>query len=227
VDLSGEVLTAMMKFFGQMMKLPMAALVSSMEMLAKTMREIQKSFESNIDVVSTGLGQTLNDMADGTGVARAASTDGSGNLSGDGADTTQQIIDKEANDMGDQDLGGEDLKVVRYRIIFTKRDFEAVLDGAEEEIVDYPTDGGSFGGLKVAEFMGKLTAGAVDLPVEWRGKKDYPPKKEGKWRIPRDDRRYIKFVYEVIRTIEREEPAYEKDEVKVLRQIRDAIHERG
>ena len=95
MDLSGESLEVMMKFFGQIMKLPMAALVSSMEMLAKTMREIQKSFESNIDVVSTGLGQTLNDMADGTGVARAASTDRSGDLSGDGADTTQQIIGKE------------------------------------------------------------------------------------------------------------------------------------
>jgi hypothetical protein len=213
----------MMRFFGQMMKLPIAALVSSMEMLAKTMREIQKSLESNIDVVSDGLAQTLNDMSDGTGVARAASMDRSGRISGDGADTTQQNIDKEEKDMGDQDLGGDDLKVVRYRIIFTKRDYEAVLDEADEEIVDYPTDGGSFGGLKVADFMGKLAAGAVHLPIEWRGRKDYPPKKDGKWRIPRDDRRYIKFVYEVIRTVEREEAAYEKDEVKVLREIRDVL----
>src|SRR5258706_7241249 len=157
----------MMRFFGQMMKLPIAALVSSIEMLAKAMREIQKSLESNIDVVSDGLAQTLNDMSDGTGVARAASMDRSGRISGDGADTTQQNIDKEEKDMGDQDLGGDDLKVVRYRIIFTKRDYEAVLYKADEEIVDYPTDGGSFGGLKVADFMGKFVAEREKRPIEW------------------------------------------------------------
>ncbi len=218
----------MMRFFGQMMKLPIAALVSSIEMLAKTMREIQKSLESNIDVVSDGLAQTLNDMSDGTGVARAASMDRSGRISGDGADTTQQNIDKEEKDMGDQDLGGDDLKVVRYRIIFTKRDYEAVLYKADEEIVDYPTDGGSFGGLRVADFMGKLVAGRVDLPIEWRGT-DYPKRDAPKrgWKIPRDDQRYISFVYEVVRRVEREEAAYSKDKVKVLRQIRDAILERG
>jgi hypothetical protein len=212
----------MMRFFGQMMKLPIAALVSSMEMLAKTMREIQKSLESNIDVVSDGLAQTLNDMSDGTGVARAASMDRSGRISGDGADITQHIMDKEENNMGDQDLSGEDLKIVRYRIIFTKRDFEAVLDEAEEEIVDYPTDGGSFGGLKVAEFMGKLSEGEVPLPVQWQGK-GYPTRKDGKWRIPPKDRRYITFIYEVVRRVEREDAQYEKDEVHVLRQIRNEV----
>jgi hypothetical protein len=218
----------MMRFFGQIMKLPIAALVSSMEMLTKTMREIQKSLESNIDVVSNGLAQTLNEISDGTGVARAASTDRSGGICGDDADTTQQNIDKEEKDMGDQDLGGDDLKVVRYRIIFTKRDYEAVLDEADEEIVDYPTDGGSFGGLKVADFMGKVAAGRVNLPVEWRGK-DYPEKNSPRrgWRIPRDDQRYIAFIYEVIRRVERQDANYDKEEVKALRQIRDAIGERG
>jgi hypothetical protein len=214
----------MMKFFGQMMKLPMAALVSSMEMLAKTMREFQKSFESNIDVVSDGLAQTLNEMSDGTGGARAASTDRSGDLPGACADTTQQMIDKEANDMGDQDLGGHDLKVVRYRIIFTKRDYEAVLDEADEEVVDYPTDGGSLGGLKVAHFMGRVKDARVNLPIEWRGK-NYPVKGAPRrgWKIPPEDERYITFLYEVIRRVEREEAAYEKDEVKVLREIRDVL----
>src|SRR5258707_6813185 len=202
----------MMKFFGQIMKLPMAALVSGMEMLAQTMREIQKSFETNIDVMSTGLAQTLNDMSDGTGVARAASTERSGGISGDDADTTQRIIDEEENDMADQDLSGEDLKVVRYRIIFTKRDFEAVLDEAEEEVVDYPTDGGSLGGLKVAHFMGRVRDEKGNLPAEGKGK-GYPvknPPKRG-WKIPPEDERYIAFIYEVIRRVERQEANYEKD----------------
>lgn len=214
----------MIKFFGQIMKLPMAALASGMEMLAQTMREIQKSFESNIDVASNGLAQTINDMSDEAGVARAASDDRSGGISGDGADVTQQTLDKEEKDMSDQDLSGHDLKIVRYRIIFTKRDYEAVLDEADEEVVDYPTDGGSLGGLKVAHFMGRVKDARVNLPIEWRGK-NYPEKNAPRrgWKIPPGDERYITFLYEVIRRVEREEPAYEKDEVKVLREIRDVL----
>ena len=129
--------------------------------------------------------------------------------------------------MGDQDLSGEDLKVVRYRIIFTKRDYEATLERADEEVVDYPTDGGSLGGLKVAHFMGRVKDGKVKLPAEWKGK-NYPVKNPPRtgWTIPPEDERYITFLYEVIRRVEREEAAYEKDEVKVLRQIRDAIEAR-
>jgi hypothetical protein len=213
----------MIKFLGQIMKIPMAVLASGMEMMARTMKEIQRSFENNIDVASDGLAQTLSDMADGGATASVVAE-----KRGDGAvDTPQQTGNKEEDDMGDQDLSGDDVKVVRYRIIFTKRDFEAVLDKAEEELVDYPTDGGSLGGIKVAEFMSKVQSDAINLPAEWRGK-EYPTRNAPRrgWRIPRDDWRYIQFIYEVVRRIERQEAQYDKDQVKVLRQIRDEIAKR-
>jgi len=186
----------MIKFLGQIMKIPMAVLASGMEMMARTMKEIQRSFENNIDVASDGLAQTLSDMADGGATASVVAE-----KRGDGAvDTPQQTGNKEEDDMGDQDLSGDDVKVVRYRIIFTKRDFEAVLDKAEEELVDYPTDGGSLGGIKVAEFMSKVQSDAINLPAEWRGK-EYPTRNAPRrgWRIPRDDWCYIQFIYEVVR----------------------------
>jgi hypothetical protein len=211
----------MMKFFTQIMKLPMAAFVSGMDILARTMREFQKSFETNVDAVSAEVAQTLGGESDGNSDAHSRS----GGISEVDADITQQTSDKEEKHMGDQDLGGDDLKIVRYRIIFTKRDFEAVLDEAEEEIVDYTTDGGSFGGLKVARFMARLAKGKVPLPLEWKGT-DYPEKNAPKrgWQIPQEDERYISFVYEVIRRVERQEAEYAKDKVHVLRQIRDTLH---
>ena len=60
----------------------------------------------------------------------------------------------------DEDLVGDDVKILNYTIVFTKRDAEAVLQTDREEIVDYPTDEASFAGLKVAEFLGALSGTA-------------------------------------------------------------------
>lgn len=216
-----RVVEEMMISFSQIMKLPMAAFVAGLEMIARTMREFQKNFESNVDAVSAEVAQTLGAKSDGNSDAHSRS----GGISEVDADITQPTIDKEEKDMGDQDLGGDDLKIVRYRIIFTKRDFETVLDEAEEEVVDYPTDGGSFGGLKVARFMARLAKGAVNLPTEWKGR-DYPKKNSPRrgWEIPQEDERYIAFVFEVVRRVERQEAEYAKDKVHVLRQIRDTLN---
>jgi hypothetical protein len=219
----------MVRFFSQMMKLPVAAFASGMEMLARAMREIQKSFDQSVDAMSDGLAETLGGAAnDGGGDVDAAPADTSGNAFKDGAGVTLQTMSEEESGMGDQDLSGDDLKIVRYRIIFTKRDYEATLEKSEEEVVDYPTNGASFGGLKVAEFLAKVERDEVDKPPEWKGK-PYPKRHAPNrgWRIPREDRRYIMFLYEVIRRVEREEAEYAKDKVRVLRDIRDIIKERG
>ena len=123
----------------------------------------------------------------------------------------------------DQDLGGDDLKVVRYRIIFTKRDYEDDLDRGEETI-NYPTNGGSYGGLKVAQFMKKVAAKQVPRPAVWK-ENCYPPDATGDtdWEFPSDDLRYITFLYEVIRRVEREEKEYDKEQVRILRGIQERL----
>jgi len=65
--------------------------------------------------------------------------------------------------MDDQDLSGDDLKTVRYRVLFTKRDLEAELDRGEQ-VINYPTSGGSLGALKISEFNEKLKAKKVKRP---------------------------------------------------------------
>src|SRR5262249_34821708 len=68
---------------------------------------------------------------------------------------------RENDTMDDQDLGGDDLKVVRYRILFTKPDLEVTFR-EKQELINYPTNGGSLGGLKVGQFMGQVEKGEVD-----------------------------------------------------------------
>lgn len=209
----------------QMMRLPLTTFVYSLEMFVRTMQEMQRSLGQSVDAVSNGLAGTLDGISSS---GSRALTNTSGEASEEGVRISQQTMNEEESNMGDQDLSGDDLKIVRYRIIFTKRDFEATLEKGEEEVVDYPTNGASFGGLKVAHFMSRLVRGKVSLPREWKGK-NYPRKNppEFGWRIPVKDERYIMFLYEVIRRIEREEAEYSKDKVQVLREIRDIIDERG
>ena len=110
-----------------------------------------------------------------------------------------------------RDLSGEAPKFVTYSIVFTKRDFEATLQHEREEVVDYDTDGGSFGALKVSEFLHSLND-RLSVPHEWRdgaGGRPGPDEEYGYLpsieedgvgtysNIPDEDRKYIRFLYAV------------------------------
>jgi hypothetical protein len=143
-----------------------------------------------------------------------------GDASSHSLEVTHQATYKEEFNMPDQDLGGNDLKYVRYSIVFTKRDYEATLQREREEIIDYPTNGGSYGGLKIAEFFGRVAAGEVDRPEPWVTK-NYPPGAAGRrgWEIPEEDRRYVTFIYEVDQRLPRGEADYQKRQAEALESI--------
>jgi hypothetical protein len=226
------------QFFSQMLKFPVAAVAAGFEIMARVMRDMQQTFDRNVDVVADGMAQSLMDQASETGTQSQGAGDAGNVVAGNGIDESDPITQKDGGNMGDwdkpdQDLGGEDLKVVRYRIIFTKRDFEEDLDKGEET-VNYPTNGGSFGGLKVAQFMGALSRNGRLIPPtwtegcypwkSWREEHDPPgadPKKY--YSIPDEDLRYITFLYEVLRHVEREEKEYDKEQVRILRGIQERL----
>src|SRR5262249_25644588 len=123
------------------------------------------------------------------------------------------------------DLSGDDLKVVRYRVLFTKPDLEVTFK-EEQELINYPTNGGSLGGLKVGQFMGELGRHEGNRPPKWKKVgDDYPPGARGDrdWSIPLEDQRYIEFQYEVIRREPKQDPYYDRDRNRDLRQIRGSI----
>ena len=132
---------------------------------------------------------------------------------------------KEVIRMDDQDLGGDDLKYVSYAILFTKPDYETTLEKQKEELVNYSTNGGSFGGLKIAKFFKRLMQKGVPRPTEWDWDKGYVPgdKDDKIWTIPEEDEKFVTFDYRVVHRLPKQEADRDKDKVKVLKEIRDRL----
>ena len=122
----------------------------------------------------------------------------------------------------DQDLSGEDtLKLVRYKILFVKRDYEVAFD-EKEDLVSYSTTTPDWAALKICEFTENLKT--TKVPEKW-DKKKYPKKASGGniVEIPTEDRKYIRIYFEVLQRWDREEAEYDKQQVEVLREIREEI----
>ena len=196
----------MIRVMSRFAKLPIAAFVRSGELFVDAMKDFQAIAERGIDALASAL---------------ATRRAGAWNRA---ALQIRNHASQEVTKMADQDLGGDDLKYVSYSILFTKRDVEASLEKEQHAVVNYSTDGGSFGALKIAEFMQKVGKGQVTRPDVWR-ESNYPPGAvdDKHWTIPAEDLKYINFVYSVDRRLPRQETEYAKDQVRVLREIRDRL----
>jgi len=209
----------MMRFFSQLMKLPLTTVAYSLEMFAKTMQELQRISNQGVDAMIRGVAHTLgaasSDESARSGAPQMFVTD---YATADSAVTTNH--DKEVTQMKDQDLSGENkLKLVRYKVLFVKRDYEVAFP-EKEELVSYDTGGAEWAGLKVAHFMGRLSK--TKRPERWRDTESpYPPGASGEYidSIPKQDEKYIKVYFEVLQRWDREEAEYDKQQIEVLRQI--------
>jgi hypothetical protein len=144
---------------------------------------------------------------------------------GDTAEANQKEIVK----MPDRNLSDDQLKLVRYKILFVKRDYEIAFPEREDLVYDNMT-GEAFTAWKVAEFIQRLDETVV--PYTWR-RRDYPRTFTNEEKDPmrrRDvfiqrlderDKKYLRVYYEVLDRYVREED--EDDEVTVLKEIRNAI----
>jgi len=203
----------MAQLLSQMMKLPLVMFVYSLEMLTKTMQGMQSTTEQGIDTIVNEATRTLGVIGSREGTLAGHMTDNPAITN-----TIARTPQTEDRSMPDLDLGGDDLKYVSYSIVFTKRDYEATLKKEEQEFIDYPTDGGSYGGLKIAEFFEQVAQGTIPRPPKWI-ENNYPPGAGARWEIPRDDRKYVKFIYSVDRRLPKGEADYERRKVKALEDI--------
>ncbi len=152
--------------------------------------------------------------------------------SGPNSTTSGGIVEvdpsKKENPMrDDHDLSGDEVKLVSYSILFTKRDLEATLQNEQEQLVNYDTDGASFGALKLAEFTATKR---FHLPQVWKGS-GYPrPWAESLNEtlltvadIPDDDRKYIRFIFRVKERLSKNTTEYEKRQTRALEGIEFAL----
>ena len=208
----------MTKVFTQLFRFPLAIVVYSMEAFLNALRDIQRATDQTLDAVADGLTRTLFNEPAGENAADHSLADGASSKD------DKQNTDKEERKMPDQDLGGTGLKYVSFSILFTKPDLEATLEQQQEVLVNYATNGESFAALRIAEFFGRNRDGQVRRPAVWR-ENNYPADAvdEFHWEIPEDDRRYVTFIYQVDRRLDKGDPNYPKEQVRVLKEIRDRL----
>jgi hypothetical protein len=124
--------------------------------------------------------------------------------------------------MRDQDLSGDGLKLVRYKLLFVKRDYEVAFPECEELVSDSMT-GDAFAAWKLSEFVQSLARGETPVPRSWAGR-NYPPPEfieGGKLKgLPDKDRKHLRLYYEVLDRYVRET---EERDVDILKEIRAAV----
>jgi hypothetical protein len=219
----------MIQLFSRLMKLPVEAFVYSMEMFVKTMRGMQHIAYQSIDTMADWDAQAPvvassreNTTSEGTYATPES-------VSIRRMEATHTTTQEEEMRMQDKDLREEDiLKLVRYKILFVKRDLEHAFP-EKEELISENTDAAGYTAWKIAEFIQDLKN--VEIPRKWRDKKYPPPEIESPPTgdptkinsLPEEDKKYLRVYYEVLERYPRERFRYQERQIEVLEQIRDKI----
>ena len=131
----------------------------------------------------------------------------------------------------DRDLRDDMLKLVRYKVLFVKREYEHAFD-EREDLVSENMDAAAFTAWKVAEFIQGLDHEPHETRVPSRWGKKYPGAEyragaKGEWLkgLPDDDKRYLRIYYEVLDRYPRERFEYEERHIEVLEEIRDKMQD--
>jgi hypothetical protein len=214
---------------GQMFLIPLRTLVYGMEMFVDTMREMQKTSNRGMDVIVGGDTVEAQDEPSACLPPLAANFSNTASLGG-----TQ--TSEETNEMMDKDLNDDKLKLVRFKILFVKREYEHAFEEQEDLIADN-IDGSAFTAWKVAEFIQKLDRGRredepdkIRLPHKWK-RKPYPREdcyRQGDFLLgfPEDDKKYLRVYYEVLERYEREKFKHDEREVEVLEDIHRTLQQK-
>lgn len=244
----------MKRFIRQMINLPLTAFVYSMEMFVKTMQGLQRIADHGLNEMMSGVAESLGDAPDQesghetdqttteTTEAATRRTDSPATLNTDARTAAardivadvDQINLKEERKMPDTNLNDDMLKLIRYKILFVKRDYEVAFPEVEELVHDNMTST-AYTAWKIAEFIQNLAAGKTSIPSKWNDGYPNDKDKDGNYKyrkdgmligLPEDDKKYLRVYYEVLDRYVREEFRYEEDQIDVLKEIRDAIRQK-
>lgn len=229
---------SVMRILGQFLMIPVGAFVYGVEMLLKTVQEFRQVTNQGLEVV---VGQTpACDLPEARAAPASEAPVGPPDALLDrdiNSDKTNNVrtditITSEEKKMLDKDLHDDMLKLVRYKILFVKREFEHAFP-EQEDLVPDDMDGSAFTAWKIAEFIQDLAKQrtregqeevSIRVPHKW---KNYPPKEfivDGYLiGLPHDDKKFLRVYYEVLDRYPREKFRYEEQQIEVLKEIRDKL----
>ena len=131
----------------------------------------------------------------------------------------------------DRDLRDDMLKLVRYKVLFVKREYEHAFR-EEEDLVSENMDAAAFTAWKVAEFIQRLKRDDTRVPDKWlkyhSGKYVKEIDVNGVktlvlHELPHDDKKYLRVYFEVLDRYPRERFKYEERQIEVLEEIREQL----
>ena len=229
----------MMWLWGQFMMIPVAALVYSIEMLLRTMQGMQQVTNQGLNVM---VGPTAGpnkqfDEKDTPDTQVEGPKLGSTNNRNE-EETLNNNTDY--NYCNPEKKTSNCLRLWRYKVLFIKRDLEHAFNEAEDLV---PDDVQDITAWKIAEFIQKLALGTeVQVPRKWLDNQfpdlsclklhGAPPTSYAAAKaalkagtpvyltgLDEDDKRYLRLFSQVLAQYTREDPQYDKEQVKALRDI--------
>src|SRR5260221_3956113 len=121
----------------------------------------------------------------------------------------------------DKDLRDDLLKLVRYKILFVRREYEVAFP-EQEDIVSDNMDGDAFSAWKVAEFIQDLHRGETPIPARW-AEQNYPSDefRSGKslellTGIPHQDKTYLRVYFHALERFPLDKFNYAEQQIRVL-----------
>ncbi|HJP91124.1 MAG TPA: hypothetical protein VJ875_04160 [Pyrinomonadaceae bacterium] len=246
----GRSSASMMHLLGQMLMLPFTVFVYSMEMFVRAIRQVQTVADEGLNLTA-GNGVPSSDDVQCAGKEFTNGADLIAQVTGekDGGPSQHREMDIQApastgdhENRGnskeitketkmDRDLRDDMLKLVRYKVLFVKREYEQAFS-EQEDLVSENMDAAAFTAWKVAEFIQGLKREDTRVPEKWlkyRGGKYVKEVNVGGVKsyvlieFPDDDKKYLRVYYEVLDRYPRERFKYEERQIEVLEEIRDTL----
>jgi hypothetical protein len=222
-----------MWLLGSMVMIPIKAFVYGMEIFVRTMHGMQNATDRGLGVIAGDsiAGDGAESSTDPVGETQVLTGMVAGGPVPTNTQNVQETIGKETVKMNDTNLNDDMLKLVRYKILFIKRDYEYAFPEQEELVYDNMTDS-AFTAWKIAEFIQSLDR--TEVPEKWLKKvPPYPADrkkvgdKEYIHRLDESDKKFLRVYFEVLQRYAREKLKYEEDQLDALRGIREAIEKHG
>ena len=227
-DDEGRGSTSMMHLLGQMLMLPFTVFVYGMEMFLRSMHRVQDRADEGLELL-VGTAPPEIEHEPEREARPAASTESFVTEVTVSEGTGQK---EEQRKMRDTNLSDDMLKLVRYKILFVKRDYEVAFPEREDLVWENISDT-ALTAWKVAEFIQSLET--TEVPRKWLDK-NYPKERQKKtehgrdiWyihKLPEDDKKYLRVFFEVLDRYPREKLRYEERQLDVLEEIAKAVKEK-
>lgn len=183
-----------MNAWNQFFWLPVTAFIYGLDFMVRTLQAVQQTAQQIANPYAGPLPPA------GGGLDR--STPVGGTLGG-GATTNPKETGEMSQDCCRDQCGTVscEVKIYEYYIVLVKPDDERVIVGPRSILVDADMNGEAFTSYAIALYF----------------------QEEGHEELDHRDKKYLRVCYRVACTFRKERPTYAKDQVQVLREIRDAL----